>query len=159
MIRKSVAFFAAMLLFTQLSFATAPVVITDINNNPVSPINGIPPDATSVVVTSGNVAAAVAAATIPAVAAKTNYLEGFDVTGTGSTAGQVVVVTITGLLGGTVTYNMASATGVLVQDTPLSIRFIRPLPASAVNTAIVVSCASLGAGSTNNVTTAFGYVK
>lgn len=139
--------------------AAAPIVITDVNNNPISPINLIPPDATSVVATSGNVAAAAAAATLPAVAAKTNYLEGFDITGTGATAGQAVVVTVTGLLGGTITYTIASATGVTVGNTPLSIRFPAPKPASAVNTAITVSCASLGAGSTNNVTNIYGYVK
>lgn len=110
-----------------------------------------------VLATSGNVAAGAAAASIPAVAGKLNYITGFSVTGTGATAGQAVVITVTGLAGGTITFTHASATGVAVGNTPFNYEFPSPMPASAINTAITVSCASLGAGSTNNVTNVFGY--
>lgn len=112
---------------------------------------------TKVMATSGNVAAGAAAASIPAVAGKLNYITGFSVTGTGATAGQAVVITVTGLSGGTITFTHASATGVAVGNAQFNYEFPAPHPASAINTAISVSCASLGAGSTNNVTNVFGY--
>jgi hypothetical protein len=87
----------------------------------------------------------------------TNWIVGFDITGTGATVGAVVAVTIAGLLGGSITYTLASATGATVMNTPLSIRFPFAIPASAANIAITVTCPSLGAGSTNNVVNAFGY--
>lgn len=108
---------------------------------------------------SGNVAAAVAAATLPAVAGKTNFLTGFTVTGAGATAGLPVLVTITGVLGGTQTYVYCAAAGVLVANVPLVIQFPYPLQATGTNVAIVVSCPSLGSGNTNNTTVAYGYVK
>ena len=119
----------------------------------------IPTGATSVQASSGNVAAAVAAAALPAVSGKTNYLSGFKITGAGSTSGLPVTVTITGLLGGTASYTYTFATGVTVGNQPLIVDFDPPLPASAVNTAITVSCPSGGTGNTNNTTHAHGYVK
>lgn len=107
--------------------------------------------------TSGNVAAAAAAATLPAVPGKLNYITGFSVTGTGATVGQAVVITVTGLSGGTITFTHASATGATVGNAQFNYEFPAPHPASAINTAIAVSCASLGAGSTNNVANVFGY--
>jgi hypothetical protein len=106
---------------------------------------------------SGNVAAATATATIAAVSDKTNYLSGFVVTGSGATAGLPVNVTVTGLLGGTQTYTFTAPTGALVGATPLHINFPIALPASATNTAIVVSMPTLGAGSTNAAINAFGF--
>jgi len=113
--------------------------------------------AVSVKASSGNVANAAGVATIPAVAAKTAYISGFDVTGAGATAGSVVSVTVAGLLGGTATYTLTVATGVAIGNAPLAIQFSPPLPASAVNTAIVVTCPALGAGNTNNTVNAYGY--
>jgi hypothetical protein len=66
-------------------------------------------------------------------------------------------VTVTGLLGGTLTYTYTAAAGVLVANQPLIVEFNPPLPASAVNTNIVVSCPSLGAGNTNNTVNAHGF--
>ena len=106
---------------------------------------------------SGNVAAAVAAATLSGVAAKTTYITGFSVTGSGATVGAVVSVTVTGLLGGTATYTYTAATGATVGNTPLIVSFVPAMPASAVNTSIIVSCPSLGAGNTNNTTVVTGY--
>ena len=153
--------FSLLLVTAQsgIAYAAAPIVVTDVNNVPISPVDDIPPTSTRVIATSGNVANAAATATIPAVAAKTNYLTGFDVTGTGATVGQVALVTITGLAGGTLTYTLTSVTGTTSSNTNLIRTFDKPLPASGVNVAIVVSCAALGAGSTNNVTNAFAYVK
>lgn len=116
-----------------------------------------PPGSTPVIATSGNVANASAVATMAAVPGRTNSITGFDVTGTGATAGLAVVVTVAGLLGGSITFTYAAAIGVLVSNTPLRIPFPTPLAASGLNTAITVTCGALGAGSTNNVVNAYGF--
>lgn len=135
---------------------STPVTITTDLGLPVIQLGGIP--STQILnVTSGNVANAIATATMPAVATSTNYITGFDVTGSGATVGLVVVVTVAGLLGGSITFTYSFATGATAANTPLSIRFPSPIPASAINTAITVTCAASGAGGTNNVVNAYGY--
>lgn len=106
---------------------------------------------------SGNVAAAIATATLASVAGKTTYITGFTVVGAGATAGLPVLVTVTGLLDGTLTYVYVAAVGALVANTPLNVTFPVPIPASAANTEIVVTCPSLGAGNTHNAVVATGY--
>lgn len=106
---------------------------------------------------SGNVANAVAAATLTPAATVTAFLSGFEITGSGATAGLPVTVTVAGLLGGTRHYTYVFAVGALVANTPLLVEFNPPLPASAINTAIVVSCPAGGAGNTNNTVVAHGY--
>lgn len=123
-----------------------------------SKVDGYPVGYTAVVAGSGNVANAAATATLAAVAAKTNYLSGFIVTGAGATAASVVALTITGLLGGTRTQNIVVPAGVTTSIIPLTPSFVPPLPASAVNTAIVVSAAAFGAGNTNAAVMAYGFV-
>jgi hypothetical protein len=115
--------------------------------------------ATPVIKTSGNVAAAVATATLPAVSGKTNYLTGFDITSSGSTAAAVVLAALTGLLGGTINYVYATVAGATLANPTLSVRFDIPLPASAANTAISLSLPTLGAGNTNAVVNLYGYVQ
>lgn len=108
---------------------------------------------------SGNVAAAVATATLAGAVGLTTYITGFEVTGAGATAPLVVNVTVTGTVSGTLTYTYTAATGATVPNQPLIVQFAPPIPASATNTAIVVSCPSLGAGNTNNTVVAHGYRK
>ena len=128
----------------------SPVVMSNSGAPPagVTPLNS----------SSGNVAAAAATATLAAVPGQTNYLTGFDFTGAGATAGSVVTGTITGLLGGTRSFSIAVPAGAAVGLAPLSLSFDPPLPASAVNTAIVVSVPSLGAGNTNATLNAQGFL-
>lgn len=121
------------------------------------PVDSVGATATPVKASSGNVANASGVATIAAVAAKTAYITGFDVTGSGATAASVVSVTVTGLLGGTSTYTLSVVAGATLSNAVLSIRFAPPLPASAANTAIVVTCPALGAGNTNNAVNAYGF--
>jgi hypothetical protein len=113
--------------------------------------------ATALIAGSGNVANASAAATLTGTAATTVYITGFEITGSGSTAALPVTVTVAGLLGGTRSYTYNFAAGVLVGNQPLVVTFYPPLPASAVNTAIVVTCPAGGAGNTNNTVVAHGY--
>lgn len=116
-----------------------------------------PSAATTIAAASGNVANASAVATLPGVAAKTTYINGFEMTGAGATAGSIVNATITGLVGGTLTYTFVVPTGATVGAVPLIVTFPQPLPASAVNTAIVVTLPALGTGNTNAAVVAHGY--
>lgn len=131
---------------------TAVTPVDDSGKGLVFPYGAVPLGASS-----GNVAAATATATLVAVANKTTYITGFQVTGAGATAGLPVSVTVTGLLGGTQTFTYVAAAGVLVANQPLIVKFDPPLPASAQNTNIVVSCPSLGSGNTNNAVSAQGF--
>jgi hypothetical protein len=88
---------------------------------------------------------------------KTTYIAGFSVTGSGATAGLPVNVTLVGLKGGNLSFTYTAAAGVLVGNTPLIIEFPTPIPASATNTAITLSCPSLGSGNTNNVANIHGF--
>lgn len=108
---------------------------------------------------SGDVANGAAVATLPAVAGKTNYITGFEVVATGATAALTVLVTVTGLIGGTITYPFVFPAGAGAAATPLLVNFRRPIPASAVNTAIVVTCPASGAGGLHCVVNAHGFVK
>jgi hypothetical protein len=106
---------------------------------------------------SGNVAASSAVATLAAAASKFTYISGFQATGSGATLGSCVNVTITGVVGGTMTYTFCAAAGVLISDAPLIVPFNPPLQSSSVNTAIVVTMPSLGTGNTNAAVSAQGY--
>jgi len=116
-----------------------------------------PAAATPIIAGSGNVANASAVATLTPTATTTMFITGFEVTGSGATAGLPVAVTVAGLKGGTQTYTYTYAVGALVPNQPLIVQFAPPLPASAVNTAIVVTCPASGAGGTNNTVVAHGY--
>jgi hypothetical protein len=117
----------------------------------------IPSGSLAMKATSGNVANAIATATMTPDPNKLAYIVGFDVTGTGATAGLPAVVTVSGLAGGSITFTYAAVAGVLVANQALQKAFPMPLPASAPGVAIAVACAALGAGATNNVVTAYGF--
>lgn len=117
----------------------------------------LPSGATPLMSASGNVAAAAATATLAGAANQTTYITGFELTGAGATAASVIALTITGLLGGTATYNVPVPAGAAVGIQPLIVEFPEPMPASAVNTSIVVSAASFGAGNTNAAVVAHGF--
>lgn len=126
--------------------------LVDALGNLTTPDSGlIPQGGVGVSASSGNVANAIAAATLAASAGVTNYISGFEISGSGATAASVVTVTVTGLLGGTQSYTLAVVAGAALGNPMLAVQFAPPFPASAVNTAITVSCPALGAGNTNNV--------
>lgn len=97
--------------------------------------------------------------TIPAVAGKTAYLCAFNFTGTNATAATNGSVTVTGLIGGTVTYGYPTlAAGAAVQNTPpVDEGFTPCIPASNINSAIVVNGPALGTGAPLVTLTASGY--
>jgi hypothetical protein len=117
-----------------------------------------PIGATIVARSSGNTANASAQARMPAVSGKTNYITGFDVYSTGSTAAFVTQVTISGLLGGSLVFSYANVIGPTLLSTPLSIRFPGPIPGLAVNTALNVTLPALGSGNTSATVNVYGYV-
>jgi hypothetical protein len=106
---------------------------------------------------SANVANASGVATLTGTATTTVYITGFQVTGSGATTGLPVTVTVAGLLGGTRSYTYVFAGGALLVNQPLLVQFLMPVPASAVNTAIVVTCPASGTGGTNNTVNAQGF--
>lgn len=119
----------------------------------------LPPDATPVNVTSGVQANANAVATMPAVAGKTNYLTGFEITGAGATAAAVVNATLTGLFGGaTMNYTVTVVAGATLANPSIIVSFPTPIPASAPNTAITLTVPALGLGNTNSTANIHGFV-
>lgn len=111
----------------------------------------------TVSISSGNVANASASATLPAAAQTYSYLTGFEIMAGGATAGACVNATITGLLGGTITYPVCVPTGATIQAYPVLLEFIPPLRSATFNTAIVLSLPALGAGNTNAAVIVHGY--
>lgn len=119
----------------------------------------LPSGGAQVRASSGNVANAAATATLPAVIAKTNYLSGLQIFAGGATAGSIVLCTITGLLGGSMVVPVTIPAGATLASQVPPLSFYPPLPASAPNTAIVVTLAAAGAGNTNAAVDIQGYVK
>lgn len=108
-------------------------------------------------------AAAIAPA-LPATPGKTNYLEGFEISGSGATAASVIEVNITGLNGGTLYYELPIVAGVTLAAFPLigpvyAIHFPEPIPATGVNVAITLNVPSFGAGNTASSATLYGFQK
>lgn len=119
---------------------------------------GLPSGATPVEAGSGNVANAIATASLPAAVGKTTYITGFEVTSDGSTAVLVVRVTVGVLVGGiTEGYTYTFVAGVTTQDLTLAVEYGRGIPANVPNTAINVSLPAGGAGNTNAEVNAHGY--
>lgn len=118
---------------------------------------GYPIGATPVSASSGNVANANAVATLPAVAGKTTYITGFEITGAGATAAAVVLATLAGLVGGMATYVVVAPAGATTGITMMVVSFPMAIPASAVNTAITLTLPALGAGNTNAAVTVHGF--
>lgn len=114
---------------------------------------------TGIAASSGNVAASAAVATLPAGgAAVTTYITGFEVTAGGATAAANVTVAITGTTN-TLSFTFTAPAGATLAAAPLIVAFPEPIPASAANTAIVVTVPSLGAGNTHATVTAHGFTR
>lgn len=141
------------------SSGTAYNIVSLTNADGSDPTIGYPASSTPLAAGTGNVANASAVATLTGTATTTVYISGFEITGSGATAGLPVLVTVAGLLGGTRTYVYTFEAGVLVGNKPLTVQFAPPLPASAINTAIVVTCPASGAGGTNNSAVAHGFYR
>lgn len=102
-------------------------------------------------------AAAALTATLTGAAGKFTYITGFEITGGGATAASIILVTVTGVQGGTQNYYIVIPAGVNVSITPLIIHFPAPLKASTLGANIVVNVPSFGAGNTSAAVAAHGY--
>lgn len=123
---------------------------------PAPPLAVIGQTDTDVDASSANPAAA-NNVTLPNVAGQTTFITGFEITGAGATAASTIAVTVTGILGGTKSYRLVIPAGAGVEIARLLVEFARPIPASGVNTAIVVNVPSFGAGNTDAAVTAHGF--
>lgn len=117
----------------------------------------LPTGATPVTNSSGNQANAAATATLPAAAGVFTWLSSFQVTGGGATAASVVLVTVTGVVGGTITFALVVPAGATTSIVPLAPPLQTALRSSAINTAIAVNVPAFGAGNTNAAVSAQGY--
>lgn len=115
-----------------------------------------PIGSTPVAASSANQANASAVALLNGVVGKTTYLSEVVINVGGATAASQVILTITGLLGGTMNIPINVQAG-NIANAPIQLSFANPLPASAVNTSITVTLPALGAGSTAASVTASGF--
>jgi len=113
---------------------------------------GVTPSSSAVPVASAaSGTTGVVSTTIPAAAAKTSYVCGFDVSAIGGT--DAITVTVAGLKGPTTfTYRMSSSAGGVF----LTRTFTPCVPANAANAAITVATTAAAAATGVNVN-AFGY--
>lgn len=128
-----------------------------LGNTVTSPTSDYPLGSTPVTGSSGNLANAAAAVHLGSVSGKTTYIAGFEITGTGATAVNIVTVTIVNILGGTLSYTYVFVAGVTNQNQSLIVEFTKAIPGSAQNTDIIVNCPASGAGGTNNTVVVHGY--
>ena len=110
-----------------------------------------------IVAGSGNVANAAAVATLNSDPGALTYLTGFVITASGATGALVVLVTVAGLLGGTQSFVFTFPAGATVAATPLVVQFSEPIPASALDTDIVITLPAGGTGNTNASVVANGF--
>jgi hypothetical protein len=138
---------ALALLWCQPAHAQAPLIPGDNVGGRITVSNSA----------SGTTAAVVA--TLPALAGRSTYLCGFSYQGSDATAGQVGVVAVTNVTGGTMNFAYPTlALGATVpQPGPLTVTFTPCLAATAQNTTIVVTGPALGAGATVATVNAWGY--
>jgi hypothetical protein len=106
---------------------------------------------------SGNVAAAPAVATLPGAPSLTTFISGFEITASGATAASCVTATVAGVVSGGLSYTFCAPAGVTAEAPPLIVNFNPPIPAASVDTAIVVTLPSLGAGNANAAVVTHGF--
>ena len=110
---------------------------------------------------ASNTAASANNITFAAIAGRTFYLTGFQVTGLGATGASAIQVTLSGTKGsGTPTWTLNIPAGVTlaISPFPLQVSFgEKGWPGSGQNVAVVVNVPSFGAGNTTANVTAWGY--
>lgn len=130
------------------------VVITD-GAGTLQPVQttSFPPSSTPITASATGTTAATVA-TLAATAGKTTYIAGFTIT-SDATAATVGNATVAGVVTGTMTYRQAA--GAVASATATLTQYFYPaIPASAANTAIVITSAAAGTAG-NTAVTAWGY--
>lgn len=116
-----------------------------------------PPGATPLSSSSAIVTNANAVATLAGTSGKTTYITGWTCSSGGATSAAAVDLAITGVLGGTIHHSYIFPVGALVPAYPVVEQYNPPLPASAVNTSIVVTLPAGGSGNTSAACNAQGF--
>lgn len=115
------------------------------------------PNVSPLAISTNGAGAATINCILPAQVGAKTYLEGFHITGSGATAASIVNVTITGLLCGTLNYNVVVPAGVNTAVNFAPVIFPTPLPSNAVNTTVVINIPNFGSGNTNVAVVAYGF--
>lgn len=128
------------------------------NPIPVVPSSQLPLASTPITASATGSTGAISA-TLAAATAKTTYICGFSYQGSDATAAVAANIAVTGTVSGTMNFGyVALAAGAAVpQPPPITQNFNPCVPSSAVNTAIVVTPPTLGAGATLATVSAWGY--
>lgn len=100
---------------------------------------------------SATASSATCTATLAAAPGVTNYITGFAITA--APAASTPVATITGLVGGTLSFQCSNTAAFGLQ---LIVNFPQPIPATGQNVAIVVSCPTTGSAS---AVTVYGFTQ
>lgn len=116
-------------------------------------VSFMPASATPQEVSTATATGAIITATLTATAATRAFITGFDVTLGVAGLLATVTVTVTGLTN-QLNFVIVGTTG---QTDELSIRFPVPIPASALNTSIVVTLPAIGGGAAVNAVCAYGF--
>lgn len=159
-----IALLAACLTSATTTSAPDPTALkvqgADTIGNAVQTI-AVPPGATGIsqtaLATSNNAANTAQNVTLTGAANTTVYVSGIQVMGSGATAGSVINVTISPVIGGTMNYALVVPTGVTTSITPLVVTFNPPLPCNALNTGVTLSVPAFGAGNTNQTASIQGF--
>jgi hypothetical protein len=124
----------------------------------VYPVNDVGVLATPVAASQNGATGAVSA-TLAAAASRLTHISGFEVTFSNPTAATTITITVTNVVGGPLndTQQLLAAGAAVPPPSPLVVKFIPPIPASALNTAIVVNVPALGAGASGVSVTAHGF--
>jgi len=128
------------------------------NPFPVASTTVYPLTATPVTGTGTGSTGAISA-TLSAGTTQVTYLCGFSFQGSNATAAVNSNISVTGLSGGTLNfgYTALAAGAAVPQPPPITHRFNPCLPSSAVNTAVVVTPPTLGAGAPLATVTVWGF--
>lgn len=136
---------------------SAYITLTDGAGNLVSSLGSSPtssyPTGATPITASATGTTLATAATLAGVSGKTTYICGFTISGL-ATAAIASPATVTGTITGTM--NFLQNVGTALSGQTLSQTFNPPIPASAANTAIVVTSAAAGVGGVTAVS-AWGY--
>jgi len=117
----------------------------------------IPVMLTGISASSGNKANATATATLAAQPGMTAYVTGFQVTACGATAANAVTSSLSGVVGGTLSYAFAYPAGNTVAALNLIVSFYPALAAAAAGQAISISLPPSGSGGTNAAASIQGF--
>lgn len=117
----------------------------------VTQMGQYPYGAIAVAISSGAVSNASAVATLPGLSGKTTYIAGWTCYASAATAAGPAAVNITGIIGGATLVGRAYATNTTTfvpAPIPVGETYWPAIPASATNTAIVVTMGATGSGGT-----------